>query len=173
MLERMVSTAEAFCRDLYANNNPRWLVYLGPSGTGKTHLTKKVSRYFRKHVDGRLIPGQDLSRHQFRIRGGFVSWRQLAKDLRDGDHSILRDLSEDWFVALDDIAAEYKSKSDFLTAKLDELLDARLRKWTVITANLSLAEIGEFMDVRIASRLIRGSSDVIEVQAPDFNLRKP
>lgn len=167
----MSAAADSFCRDLYANQNPRWLSFLGLSGTGKTHLAKRIARYFRANLEGCLIPGQHPDKTQFRMRGGFVQWRRLANDLRDGDHSVLRDLSEDWFVALDDIGAEYRSKSDFLTAKLDELLDSRLGKWTIITANLSLAEIGEFMDVRIASRLIRGSSEVIEVDAPDYNLR--
>lgn len=167
----MLSASDNFCRDLAANQNARWMTFLGKAGTGKTHLAKRISRYFRCNLEGQLIPGQNLEEKQHRMRGGFVSFRRLANDLRNGDTTILRDLSDDWFLALDDIGAEYKSKSDFITSKLDELLDSRLGKWTVITANLSLAEIGEYMDVRIASRILRGGSEVIDVDVPDFNLR--
>lgn len=170
-LELMAHKAAEFCRDLYANHNPRWLSFLGRSGTGKTHLARRISRYFREHLEGHLAPGQDEEISQWRMRGGFVKWRNLARDLRDGDMCLMRDLSEDWLVVLDDIGAEYKSKSDFLTAKLDELLDSRLGKWTVITSNLGLDQINDFMDARIASRLVRGGSDVLEINAPDFNLR--
>lgn len=168
----MEQTAVNFCRDLYANHNPRWLSFLGRAGTGKTHLTKRISRYFRRNMEGRLIPGQNPEETQWRMRGGFVSWRKVADDLRDGDASMLRDLADDWFVAIDDIGAEYRSKSDYVASKLDELLDSRLGKWTVLTANLGLEQIGEFLDVRIASRLLRGGSEVIDVDVPDWNLRK-
>ncbi len=38
---------------------------------------------------------------------------------------------------------------------LDELLNARLGKWTVITSNLNIGQIAERLDVRISSRLMR------------------
>ena len=170
-LEQMAQRTEEFCRDMFVNHNPRWLSFLGKAGTGKTHLAKRINRYFQKHLEGQLAPGQKLEKTRNRMRGGFVPWRKLANDLRSGCTDILQDLEEDWFVALDDIGSEYRSKSDYLASKLDQLLDGRLRKWTVITANLSLEEIGQFMDVRIASRILRGGSEVIDVNVKDYNLR--
>jgi DNA replication protein DnaC len=171
-LTEMAQKADAYCRDLFHASNPRWLSFLGDVGTGKTHLARRISRYFRAQLDGNLIPGQDPAKRQYRMRGGFISWRVVAGALRNGDFSVLRDLEDDYFVVLDDIGSEYMSMSDFVTSKLDQLLDARLGKWTVITANLSLEQIGKFLDMRIASRLLRGGSEVIDLKdVPDFSLR--
>ena len=169
-LEAMLEQAAVFLLDLRANRFPRWLVMLGKTGTGKTHLLKAINLIFIKELEGRLIPEQDLARTNYRMKGGFVSWRKAADRMRNGDYDTLQ-MEEDYFVALDDIGAEYKSKTDFITSKLDGILDARLGKWTVITANLMLEQIGAFLDVRIASRLMRGGSDIIEIDCIDYNLR--
>src|SRR5438445_453088 len=55
-------------------------------------------------------------------------------------------------------------------ARLCELLDARIGKWTCITSNLSLEAIATF-DRRISSRMKRGESKVIEIRTYDFNQR--
>ena len=120
----MAQRTEEFCRDMFVNHNPRWLSFLGKAGTGKTHLAKRINRYFQKHLEGQLAPGQKLEKTRNRMRGGFVPWRKLANDLRSGCSDMLPDLEEDWFVALDDIGSEYRSKSDYLASKLDQLLDA-------------------------------------------------
>jgi DNA replication protein DnaC len=76
----------------------------------------------------------------------------------------------DWFVALDDIGAE--SASDFYVSKLDQIIDARLGKWTVITCNFTREEIAEQMDVRIAARLGRGNNVIVgNIRVPDYSIR--
>jgi DNA replication protein DnaC len=76
----------------------------------------------------------------------------------------------DWFVALDDIGAE--RASDFSVSKLDQVVDARLGKWTVITCNFSREEIAEHMDVRIASRLGRGKNVIVDgIFVRDYSTR--
>lgn len=167
----MLDAANSFCADLKAGTSPRWLSYLGSTGTGKTHLSVRIMAYFEKHCEGRYIPNQDLTKTQYCQRGSFRSWRKISERIRNGDYGIISDLENYHLLIIDDIGSEYKSKNDLVTSKLDQLLDARLGKWTVITANLSLEQIGEFMDVRIASRLMRGGSKIIDVDALDFNLR--
>ena len=58
------------------------------------------------------------------------------------------------------------------TKKLYNLLNAREGKFTVITANLTLEDFNQQMDARIASRLIRNGSVVVDVIAEDFNMRE-
>lgn len=171
-LEKMKHGAAKFCADMRRGDNPRWISFLGTTGAGKTHLARQINAYFLKHLDTHLIPNQNLTRTQFRMRGDFISWRKLAEKLRNGDYGAMQGIREDYFVVLDDIGSEYKAKSDFITSKLDEIIDARLGKWTVITANLTLEQISDNIDVRIGSRLMRGGSEVIDVDITDFNLRE-
>ncbi len=81
----------------------------------------------------------------------------------------MRAVCNDWFVALDDIGAE--KASDFSVSKLDQIVDARLGKWTVITCNFTRQQIADQMDVRIASRLGRGNNVIVDnIKVPDYSL---
>lgn len=103
--------------------------------------------------------------------GQFCSWRKTCSDLKQGDYGLIDDLSEDWLVVLDDIGTAH-DPSGFITASLDRILNSRLRKWTVITCNFLLKDIAERMDVRIASRMLRDDSVVVELDGVlDFNTR--
>jgi DNA replication protein DnaC len=140
---------------------------LGRSGTGKTHLARSITRFFKTMAAIYIEPGTGahLSR-----RGGFIGWRKVVDHLRDGDYGIMDAVSNDWFVALDDIGAE--RASDFSVSKLDQVVDARLGKWTVITCNFSREEIAEHMDVRIASRLGRGRNVIVDaIYVRDYSTR--
>lgn len=103
--------------------------------------------------------------------GQFCCWRKVASDLKGGSYGLIEDLSDDWFVVLDDIGTAH-DPSGFIASALDRILNSRLRRWTVITCNLSLKEIAAKIDARIASRMIRDDSVVIELAGlPDFNTR--
>jgi hypothetical protein len=116
----------------------------------KTHLARGLSRFFKANASVYIDPetGAHLSR-----RGGFIGWRKVVDHLRDGDYEIMCAVCDDWFVAPDDIGAE--RASEFSVSKLDQIVDARLGKWTVITCNFTCEQIADQMDVRIASRLGR------------------
>jgi DNA replication protein DnaC len=156
-LSEMLGAAKDFIRDMTIGTAPRWLSFLGRSGTGKTHLARSINRFFKVEASIYVEPvtGAHLSR-----RGGFIGWRKVIEHLRDGDYGIVDAICNDWFVALDDIGAE--RASDFSVSKLHQVIDARLGKWTVITCNFSREEIAEHMDVRIASRLGRGNSVIVD-----------
>jgi DNA replication protein DnaC len=163
----MLGAAKDYVREIGIGAPPRWLSFLGWSGTGKTHLARGISRFFQIHASVYIDPetGAHLSR-----RGGFIGWRKIVDHLRDGDYGIMHVVCNDWFVALDDIGAE--RTSDFSVSKLDQIIDARLGKWTVITCNFTRDQIAEHMDVRIASRLGRGKNVIVDnINVFDYSTR--
>lgn len=149
-----------FCREIVGKKRPRrWLSLLGLSGVGKTMLAKGVRSCIRDNRPNLVVR--------------LYRWSDVVNNhLRQGDYRIMAFLIEDVDVLmLDDIGLE--SGSAFSNAKLGELLDARLDKWTMLTSNLSLEQIGECIDVRIASRMVRGDSMVVEMlSAPDWSLEQ-
>jgi DNA replication protein DnaC len=163
----MLNAAKDFVRDMAIGADPRFLSLLGSSGTGKTHLARRIARFFDANVSVSIDPetGTHLSRS-----GGFIGWRRIVDYLRDGDYGIMDAVCHDWFVALDDIGAE--RASDFSVSKLDQIIDARLGKWTVITCNFTREQIAEHMDVRIASRLGRGKNAIVDnINVADYSTR--
>jgi DNA replication protein DnaC len=167
-IDRMLTAAKRFSTGILLDESPRWLTLLGRSGSGKTHLAKKILEFWRargrwKHVNG--IIGNLTTIGDSR----FVSWLKYLNRLRDGQRGEIISISETPFVVIDDIGTE--SGSDFANEKLYDLLDSRCRKWTVITSNLGMEHLQK-IDTRITSRMIRGESVVVETQVEDWNLRR-
>ena len=166
-LYEMLAAAKDFGREMGIGATPRWLSFLGWSGTGKTHLARGISRFFKASAS--VYIDRETGAHLSR-RGGFIGWRKIVDHLRDGDYEIFHAACDDWFVTLDDIGAE--RTSDFSVSKLDQIIDARLGKWTVITCNFTREQIAEHMDVRIASRLGRGKNVIVDnINACDYSTR--
>ena len=163
----MLAASQDFIREMATGGDPRWVSFLGLSGTGKTHLARAISRFFKAEASTYVDPSTGA---HLGLRGGFIGWRNIIDRLRDGDYGVVDAVCNDWFVALDDIGTE--KASDFSLAKLDQIIDARLGKWTVITCNFTRAEIAEHIDVRIASRLGRGKNVIVDdINAPDYSVR--
>jgi DNA replication protein DnaC len=167
-LEKMVNATGQFIADMKAGSRPRFLSFLGTSGAGKTMLAKRVWRWWSKSGMFYTEPmrGAILARPS-----QWCDWRKFIEECLSGDFSRTADLCKDWFVVLDDIGAK-RDKSGAWVDKLDTILASRSeRLWTIVTANLSLQEISEQLDARIASRLLRGGSVVVDVDVPDYNVR--
>lgn len=161
-----------FCAAMGSRTVPAyWLTLLGPPATGKTMLARFCSKFFNRYLDGLKDERFDPTKEVRYRRGGFKAWGNVMRDMVEGDYSGIRNLRDDWFVCLDDIGAEYSRQLELSASKLYEVLNARQNLFTIVTANMTLQQINEQMDARIASRLLRNGSVVVDVTAADFNLR--
>lgn len=170
-LEKMKDAAASMADDIFANRSPRWLSLLGTSGAGKSMLAKTILRLFRTHRHGHIDQGRTSPRQIVRWRGGYMNWGKALNQMLDGDYKFLDDLRSYDFFVLDDIISEYEKLRQLSAAKLYDIFESRLGKWTIITANASLEQIGHMLDPRIASRMLRGNSVVVDIDVPDYNLR--
>ncbi len=173
-LENMLEATAGFAQEMRAKNvgDPppagRWLSLVGTSGAGKTFLARRIWKWF--NAAGKFYT--EPTRGASCVRSGqWCDWRSFMEECMAGDFSRTADLRSDWFVVFDDIGAK-RDKSGMGADKLDTILSARGERWTMITSNLSLNQIADQFDQRIASRMIRGNSVVIDVDVMDFNLRK-
>ena len=166
-LTQMLSAAAQLVLEMKSGGSPRWLSLSAKPGAGKTHLCRRVWRWWEEtgkwYVD---ISGATLVH-----RGQWVSWRKFAAELLGGDFSRIADLCTEQFVVLDDIGST-RDTSKIGLEVLAEILDARLGKWTMISSNYGLKEIASRFDARIVSRMLRGGSRVVDVAGVDYALRK-
>lgn len=170
VLDRMREAAARFCIGMYEDRPPYWLSLIGRSGTGKTMLAQRILRFFRAVLDG--TRRHDKGAAVVAYKGcKLVSWGTCMGWMLEGDFGFVRDLQDHWLLVIDDIGAEHGKNRELSASKLYELLCARQGKWTVITANLSTEQIGALLDARIASRLLRDGSRVIEADTTDYNMR--
>lgn len=160
-LERMQLEAQRFLLELQqSDSSPRWLSFVGESGTGKTFLCNQI----RENAPINFLV------HPIMKRAGFkVHWPEMLSILRDGDFSIFSEVHP--LMLIDDIGAS--TDTEFASAQLLRLLGQRDGKWTMITSNLTLEGIAERIDTRLSSRLIRDRNVCVEVDTMDFALRKP
>lgn len=160
--------AARFVLDLRAGGKPRWLSLLGSSGAGKTHIAKRIHEY----VKASKVIKSSVVNDEVVYAEDYCQWPQLAKALQQNKgRNWLTDLQDVKFLTLDDIGAA-KDKTGFITGELSVMLGLRTEKWTVITANLSLDEVSKTIDTRIASRMLRGGSEVVDITVEDFALRQ-
>lgn len=173
-LKEAWTAAQSFFWDMCSEDVPAyWLTFTGPSGRGKTALCKIVSKLFNQYLT--LLLDENLSGPGVYIcrRGGMKNWPAAVTDMLEGDYTGLRQLREDWFVCIDDIAAEYERNRDLSIAKLYDVLNARQGKWTLLTCNMDIENIAEKLDTRIASRLLRDGGLHVNIprSVKDYNLR--
>ena len=89
---------------------------------------------------------------------------QLADTFRQYGYNSYAEKADLLFV--DDIGAE-KDTTGFVKGKLCELLSRRLGKWTLLTSNLTLTDMGENYDNRISSRIIRDDNMFVRLYWKD------
>lgn len=167
-LIEMIEAAKWICSDMKKSQSPYWLTLCGASGTGKTLLARRCYAYFKNNIFGRqFVPRPNVIQCQY---GNFWNWQEVVNGMRNQEYGDFETMCDDWFTIIDDVGAE-RDPTKFATDKLLEILNQRRDKWTLITSNLFLDEIGEKMDVRLSSRLLRDGSKVVQNNSKDFNLR--
>lgn len=167
----MVDGAARFIQEMKAKAPPRWLSFVGTSGTGKTHLARRIFKWhrqcglFQAHTDeSRALPEVVYPREWCR-------WPELAAELKgNSGYERLREVESTDFAVIDEIGAN-RDASGHVTDCLANALCARVGKWTVITSNKSLGAIQRDIDSRISSRMVRDGSVVLETNLADYSLR--
>lgn len=163
MIERTALFVRAFKQGVVhgiSRQAPRWLTLMGETGVGKTHCATKAWEYLKNHV----------SWAKTEYPGVKIYWPKFVSELRSGESfERLRDMM-DWPVLfLDDIGAE-RDTTGFSSEQLNMILGCRERKWTIITSNLKLKDIGG-IDPRMADRIIRSPNLFAEINTISYSER--
>jgi DNA replication protein DnaC len=145
------------CKEAIENQSSLFLS--GQTGSGKTHLAVAMIRAMvqtTKELQAKFVPAPELL---LRIRSTFNGDQEKETE-------VIAEYSSVPILVLDDLGAE--SRSEWTEATLYLLLDRRNRdeKQTIVTTNLSLADIQERLGARIASRL--HDMRIIKLNLPDY-----
>ncbi|HUT66921.1 MAG TPA: ATP-binding protein [Dehalococcoidales bacterium] len=151
----------------FAKNPDGWLVLMGLTGCGKTHLAAAIVNYrYEIGKPALFVVVPDFLDH---LRSTFspesrVSYDQLFESVKTAPLLVLDDFGE-------------QSTNPWVTEKLYQLINYRYnsRLPTVITTRYSLDEIMEEVDSSISSRLMdRQISVTFNINVPDYrNERRP
>ena len=159
-LVKVATAAQEWASAFKAKESPRWLSLIGNSGTGKTHVCKRLWSYAKEK--------SDWSRFDYFPK--VIFWPDFVQLLRSGDSFEMRQEMKRWPVLfLDDIGAE-RDPSGFAAEELNTLLGCRIDRWTLITSNKD-AEGIKAIDGRIFSRLIRGNNILVGINTTDYSER--
>ena len=174
VLEKMITQAASFWRDVRVGAAPRWLSLCGPSGTGKTFLAKKLrtfaSKLARLHCQFDTTIGPRARGISYEAR--WFSWPEVADGFPRGDYSALKDLRSEWFVVIDEIGSARERMEELELDQLFRVLNQRNDKWTVITSNQTVEQLSE-REARIADRLVRDRNVTVTLplNTPSFAIR--
>lgn len=164
LVEMPAAAARFLDAILRPSERPFWLSYLGPSGVGKTLLCRQICALAAR-------PGWWKIRTRDGHRGPWIAHIQPALDLQDWRAP--SDFAKADLVYVEDIGSGVgldRGAGSVLRGRIAELLQLRAGKWTLLDANLYRADIASQLDPRIASRLRRDGSVLIEIPAtvPDY-----
>ncbi len=163
------------------------ILLTGSTGGGKTHLAVAILRSLVMEILPPLrLPGQPPMNNS-PIDAMFVTVPKLLMNLRASfngggkivsrwgereasEQEIIEHYSNCDFLILDDLGAE--KTTDYALSALYIIIDNRINelKRTIVTTNLSLPELEEKMDARIASRL--SSMKIIKISMPDYRKKR-
>ena len=136
------------------------ILLTGPTGTGKTHLAVAIMKEINKDRSMFITVPNLL----MKIRDCF------RKDSAQTEQGIVDEYATYDALCLDDLGAE--KTSEFSIATLYLILDKRVSnlKQTIVTSNLSLAEIEQLLGARISSRL--SEMKVAKITMPDYRKKR-
>ena len=168
-LEEMQRAAAGFLDDMSQGKPPRWLSLLGPSGVGKTFLADLILATIRRRDMSPTVFLMEGHRREGVVRMHFEG--ALERMLQFGQWGRFVDICGAKCALIDDVGVGV-IPLEISKPKLVSLVERRLNQWTLFTSNLRLGEIADQLDRRIASRMIRGANQHVEVDVVDYNLRR-
>jgi len=171
-LEKLVDECSKFWGSVRRQESPKWLVLIGDTGTGKTHMAKKLCSFARMltrlHGQGDLTLGPRTDGRSY--RSSFYSWPKVVGGFFRGDYDLVEDIRDEWFVAIDDIGSTRAKMDELVIDQLFQILDGRHDKWTIITSNKSLQDLAA-IELRIQDRLMRRGSQVVITETISYSMR--
>lgn len=142
-----------------------WLVMVGGTGTGKSHLARGIARFIS-------LSAVDLwhsGRWQKVPTVSVFAWSELMDKDASG---AFQEAGEASLLVVDDIGAEVdRYKSGQPCEVLRRLMESREGRWTIWTTNIPQNLWRERWDERVASRLKEAKTLVFD-GIPDFRMKK-
>lgn len=143
-----------------SRETPRWISMLGKTGTGKTHCGRRLWNYASERCQWKNVACVQSE----------IYWPKFVSDLRAGNgFNQMTDMMEWPVLFLDDVGAE-RDMTGFASEQLNTLMGCRSDRWTIITSNLSLSQLGS-IDPRISDRMIRQPNLFVELTTKSHSLR--
>lgn len=189
-MEQALLEVQQWLQAIMDDAEPYCLTLCGVSGVGKSHLAQAAKRWlakeaewiYRDKVRPRLDPtGENYTTsYSYAQQGAFFRrWDQdLINPAKDGNFNPLKLAGSDWIKIVDDLGSEQKDGKSgdlkptaFALGSMTSLIEARVRKWSLYTANYTERGFAETYDVRVADRLIRWPNRIVEIKVRSFALR--
>jgi len=141
------------------------LFFTGPNGTGKTHLAVAIMR--------ELSLRGNLGWYFVKTPYLLMTIRQaFKKEHFDSEQKLISRFINYDYLVIDELGVE--KITDWSLQTLYLIIDGRSDqlKSTIITSNLSLLDVREQVDPRLASRIVGMSKNLLEFTCDDWRLRK-
>lgn len=162
VLEKMLALSKQFEFDVKQKNPPYWLSFVGGTGTGKTMLSEIIFNAVRNLQHVRSHPTLTVGAHK-------IHWPEFVSKVFRGENYRVDHVKDANFAVIDEMSNGV-DRNGFERDLLWRVIYSRVGKFTVINTNLTMEAI-EKMNDRIASRMIRDGSVVVECNTQDFGLR--
>lgn len=172
-LKRTESTFKSVLDNPNFGKNEPWLTLSGLNGCGKTHLARRIYAHAAAYYpySGPVWVASDSRRlNSRRPQCVWLDEVEFVHRCKNGEYDLPQYLGDDWLVVIDDLGAS-RDKSGFAGEMIFKLCNSRVGKLTLFTTNLTLPQISEQIDPRIASRLIRDGNKFLRIKAGDYAMR--
>lgn len=159
-LERIVKTAKEYASNFNTGNKN--LVFLGPTGTGKTHISTSIAK---RVIESGFEVLYDTAQNIFsafeedKFRSGYGPFTPKGEKYLECD-----------LLIIDDLGTEFVTQ--FSTSCLYNLINTRINKGLpfIISSNLTNKQLLDTYDSRIVSRIIGSTSLVFVFPGSDKRL---